>query len=106
MAPIPIDQDCIWNYSFCEWIDLGVEIDEDWYSVGNIVLDDLRGDFSQLFEEDNVPINGWNEMIQERTEHDEEGSTDEGNILLLLSAALLVFISKFRGRNSYKKGRM
>jgi hypothetical protein len=47
---------------FCEWIDLGVEIDEDWYSVGNIeydALDDLRGDFLQLFEEDDVPINGW-----------------------------------------------
>jgi hypothetical protein len=46
---IPIDLDCIWNYSFCEWIDLGVEIEEDWYSVGNIeydALDDLRVDFS------------------------------------------------------------
>jgi hypothetical protein len=48
MAPIPIDPDCVWNYSFCEWIDLGVEIDKDWYSVGNIeydALDDLRGNF-------------------------------------------------------------
>jgi hypothetical protein len=48
MAPIPIDPDCVWNYSFREWIDLGVEIDEDWYSVGNIeydALNDLRGDF-------------------------------------------------------------
>jgi hypothetical protein len=30
-------------------MDLGVEIDEDWYGVGNIeydALDDLRGDFS------------------------------------------------------------
>jgi hypothetical protein len=34
MAPIPIDPDCVWNYYFCELIDLGVEIDEDWYSVG------------------------------------------------------------------------
>jgi hypothetical protein len=44
MAPIPIDLDCIWNYSFYEWIDLRVEIDEDWYGVGNIeydALDDL-----------------------------------------------------------------
>jgi hypothetical protein len=48
MAPIPIDPECMWNYSFYEWIDLGVKIDEDWYSVGNIkydALDDLRGDF-------------------------------------------------------------
>ena len=77
----------MWNYSFCEWIDLGVEIDEDWYSMGNIeydALDDLRSDFPQLFEEDDVPINGWNEMIQERIEHDEEGSTNEGNVLLLI----------------------
>jgi hypothetical protein len=40
-------------------------------------LDDLRGDFPQLFEEDNVPINGWDKIIQEATEHDEEDSTDE-----------------------------
>jgi hypothetical protein len=61
MAPIPINLDCVWNYSFCEWIDLGVEIHEDWYSVGNTeydALDDLRGNFPQLFEENNVPING------------------------------------------------
>jgi hypothetical protein len=65
---------------FCEWIDLGVEIDEDWYSVGNIeydALDDLRGDFPQLFEEDDVPINGWDEMVQEPIEHDEEDFTNE-----------------------------
>jgi hypothetical protein len=33
-------------------MDLGVEIDKDWYSVGNIeydALDDLQGDFPQLF---------------------------------------------------------
>jgi hypothetical protein len=74
MTPIPIDLDCMWNYSFCEWIDLGVEIDDDWYSVGNIeydALNDLRGDFLQLFEEDDVPINRWDEIIQEPTEHDE-----------------------------------
>jgi hypothetical protein len=62
MAHIPIDPDCMWNYSFWEWIDLGVEIDEDWYSVGNIkydALNDLQGDISQLFEEDDVTINGW-----------------------------------------------
>jgi hypothetical protein len=58
---------------------LGVEIDEDWYSVGNIeydALDDLRGNFSQLFEEDDVQINGWDEIIQEPTEHDRRDSMD------------------------------
>jgi hypothetical protein len=58
---------------------LGVEIDEDWYSVDNIeydALDGLRGDFSQFFEEDDVPINGWDEIIQASIEHDEEDSTD------------------------------
>jgi hypothetical protein len=60
MAPIPIDLDRMLNYSFCELIDLGVEIDEDWYNVGNIeydALDDLRGDFPQLFEDDIMPVN-------------------------------------------------
>jgi hypothetical protein len=44
MASIPINLDCMWNYSFCELMDLRVEIDDDWYSVGNIeydALDDL-----------------------------------------------------------------
>jgi hypothetical protein len=80
MAPIPIDPDCVRNYSFYKWIDLGVEIDEDWYSVGNIkydALDDLCDDFPQLFEEDDVSINGWDEIIQEPTEHDEEDPSDE-----------------------------
>jgi hypothetical protein len=48
MAPIPISPDGMWNYLFCELIDLGVEIDDDWYSVGNIeydALDNLRGEF-------------------------------------------------------------
>jgi hypothetical protein len=59
---------------------LGVEIDEDWYSMGNIeydALDDLQGNFLQLLEKDNVPIYKWDEMVQEPTEHDEEDSTDE-----------------------------
>jgi hypothetical protein len=87
MAPILIDPDCVWNYSFYEWIDLGVEIDEDWYSVGNIeydALDDLRGNFPQLFEEDNVLINGWDEIIQEPTEHGKSVLGMEGNILHLI----------------------
>jgi hypothetical protein len=60
-------------------MDLIVEIDEDWYSVGNIkynVLDYLRGDFSQLFEDDVVPVNGWEEMPQEPTQHDIDDSID------------------------------
>jgi hypothetical protein len=39
MAPIPIDLDYVWNYSLYEWIDLGLEIDKDWYSMGNIEYD-------------------------------------------------------------------
>jgi hypothetical protein len=42
MAHISIDPDCMWNDSFCELIGLGVEIDEDWYSVGNIEYDTLN----------------------------------------------------------------
>jgi hypothetical protein len=79
MAPIPINPDCVWNYSLCERIDLGVEIDEDWYSVGNNeydALDNSRDDFSQLFEEDDVPINGWDKIVQEPTKHDKGDSTD------------------------------
>jgi hypothetical protein len=40
---------------------LGVEIDEDWYSIGNIEYDtlvDLRSDFQQLFVDDVVPVDG------------------------------------------------
>jgi hypothetical protein len=87
MAPIPIDHNYAWYYSFCEWIDLGVEIYEDWYSVGNIeydALNDLRGDFSQLFEEDDVQINGWDEIIQKPTKRDRSALWTEGNILLLV----------------------
>ena len=42
MAPIPIDPYCIWNYSFCELMDLGVEMDDDWDNVGNIEYDALK----------------------------------------------------------------
>ena len=65
MEPIPINSDCMWNYSFFELMDLGVEIDEDWYSVGNIeydMLDDLRGDFLLLFEDDLVLVGDWEEI--------------------------------------------
>jgi hypothetical protein len=65
MAPISIDPDCMWNDSFCKLMGLGVEIDEDWYSVGNIeydTLNDLRGDFPQLFKDDDVPVGDWEEI--------------------------------------------
>ena len=45
-------------------------------------------------------------MTQERIKHDEEGFTGEGNFYFSLSAVLLVFVLEFRGRNSYKEGRM
>ena len=65
--------------------------------MGNIeydALDDLLGNFPQLFEEDDVLINGWDKMIQEPTEHDEKGSTDEG-FYSSLSAVLWVFVLEF-----------
>jgi hypothetical protein len=48
--------------------------------IGNIkynALDDLQGDFLQLFEDDDVPINRWDGMVQEPTEQDEEDSIDK-----------------------------
>jgi hypothetical protein len=70
----------MWIYSFLELMDLEVEIDQDWYSVGNIeydALNDLRDDFSQLFEDKEVAINGWEEVSQEPIEHDTDDSADE-----------------------------
>jgi hypothetical protein len=57
MARIPTNTNCVWNYSFCE-------LDEDWYSVGNIeydALNDLRGDYPHLSEDEvvEIPTNGW-----------------------------------------------
>jgi hypothetical protein len=80
MAPIPIDLDCMWNYTFYELMELGVEINDDWYNIGNIeydALDNLRGDFPQLFKDDVVPVDGWEEIAQEPTEHDTNDTTDE-----------------------------
>ena len=65
MAPIPIDPKCMWNYSFCELVDLGVEIDEDWYSAGNIeydALNELWGDFLHMFEDNVVVVDGWEKI--------------------------------------------
>jgi hypothetical protein len=67
---IPTNPDCMCNYSFCELIDLGVEIDDDWYSVGNIeydALDDLQNDFPQLFEGDLVLAADWDEITHKPT---------------------------------------
>ena len=60
-------------------MDLGVEIDEDGYCVGNIkydALNDIRGDFPQLFEDDIVPVNGWEEIALEPIEHDTNDPTN------------------------------
>ena len=65
MAPIPINPNCMWNYSFCELMDLGVEIVAHWCSIGNIeydTLDDLRCDILQLLADDVVPVAGWEEI--------------------------------------------
>jgi hypothetical protein len=80
ITPIPIDPDYIWNYSFRELTDLGVEIVEDWYSISNIeydTLNDLRDDFPQFFEDDVVPVDGWEEIAHEPTKHDIDDSIDE-----------------------------
>lgn len=62
--------DCMWNYSFCEWIDLEVEIDDDWYKVGNIEYDALH-DLRKL-----VPTDGWDKIAQEPTVHEPCEATD------------------------------
>jgi hypothetical protein len=65
MMRMPTNPDYVWNYSFYQLMDLGVEIDEDWCSVGNIdydALDDLRGNYPHLFEDE---ANGWDEITQE-----------------------------------------
>ena len=61
-------------------MDLGVEIDGDWYSIGNIeydALNYLRDDFLLLFEDDVVTIGGWEEIAKEPTEHDTDDFADE-----------------------------
>ncbi len=67
MANIPMDPNCTWNYSICKFIYLRVDIDEDWYSAGNIdydALDDLRDNYPHLFEDEGAEIlaNGWDNI--------------------------------------------
>lgn len=69
------------NYSFCELIDLGVKIYEDWYSAGYIdydALDDLRDDYPYLFEYEaaKIPANGWDKITQEITKHGDDEALD------------------------------
>ena len=48
--------------------------------MGNIeydALNDLQGNFLQLFGDDDVPINRWDEIIQEPIKHNEGDSMDE-----------------------------
>lgn len=91
-----LDPNYEWNYLFFELMDMGVEYEDDWDSVGNIdydTLDDPPDDFPQLLEDTNlqqlkweafrwvlqidgdngvVPLvteNGWDEVTQDLTEH-------------------------------------
>jgi hypothetical protein len=62
-------------------MDLGVEIDEDWYSIGNIdydALDELWGDYPHLFKDNvaEIPSNGWDEIAEEITEHGNDEALD------------------------------
>ena len=41
------------------------------------MLNDLRVDFSQLFENDVVPVDGLEEIAQEPTEHDTDDTTNK-----------------------------
>jgi hypothetical protein len=70
----------MWNYSLCELMDLGVKIDEYWYSFGNIeydALDDIRADFLHLFEDDVVSVDGWKKIAYEATKHNTDDPTNE-----------------------------
>ena len=61
-------------------MDLGVEIEEDWYSVSNIeydALDNLQGHFLQLFEDDVVSVDGWKKIAYEATKHNTDDPTNE-----------------------------
>jgi hypothetical protein len=41
MAGVPENSDCTWKDSLDKLLDLGVELDDDWYNVDNIVYDPL-----------------------------------------------------------------
>jgi hypothetical protein len=59
MANIPMDPNCTWNYSICKLIYLRVDIDEDWYSAGNIdydALDDLQVEFPYPFKDEGILV--------------------------------------------------
>jgi hypothetical protein len=40
-------------------------------------LDDLRGDFPQMLEEEVVPIGEWEEIAQEPSKHDTDDTTNK-----------------------------
>ncbi|GLT53536.1 hypothetical protein SLA2020_268010 [Shorea laevis] len=79
--------DCTRKDSLDKLLDLGVELDDDWYDVDNIVyepLDDLDDVGNIMYDplgnqyvyvwKENVQappaqINGWEEIFQEITEH-------------------------------------
>jgi hypothetical protein len=90
MAGVPENSDCTRKDSLDKLLDLGVELDDDWYDVGNIVydpLDDLQDNqyvyvWNEYAWEPPARTNRWDEIFQEVTEHG--FCEDEGNLVVFL----------------------
>ncbi|GLT53014.1 hypothetical protein SLA2020_263140 [Shorea laevis] len=98
MAEALVTLDCSRRDSLNKLLDLGVELDNDWYDVGsiaydprddlydigNIMYDPLGDQFVYMSNEyvqaPPAQINGWDEIFQEITEHG--FCEDEGNLFV------------------------